>query len=176
MNGMNPFSTDQWIQQYPNTSLAPSSGNPSNPATTTPVHNDSSYGTTGQSGPKPIRRRSRASRKTPTTLLNASPTDFRALVQRFTGCDSSVSVSLPSASAAVSVANLPKGPLNIDFGRNDHVNGSSSRYTYFDNQMRSSSLPVGGYGREDGSAVYEAIDESSLMATERDGGSHGYNV
>ncbi|KAI3664847.1 hypothetical protein L6452_43456 [Arctium lappa] len=178
MNDMNPFSTDhQWI---PNTAMVQiqSGGEPSHPAT-------SNVRTTGQSGPKPIRRRSRASRRTPTTLLNASPTDFRALVQRFTGCDS---VALPSASGV----NLPKGPLNIDFGRNDHVNENSSRYNYyFDSQMRSSSsssLPAvgglsdlqGGYGMENNASllVYEAnIDESaSLMATGRDGGSHGYNV
>ena len=176
MDGMNPFSTDQWIQQYPNnTPMAPSGGESSEPATPIPVHKDSSYGTTGQSGGKPIRRRSRASKKTPTTLLNASPTDFRALVQRFTGCDSGANVGLGSGSgSAASVVNLPKGPLNIDFGRND-VNESSSRYDYFDGQMRgSSSLPIGGYGMENASVVYEHIDESSLMGSGRDGGNHGY--
>ncbi|CAI9783612.1 unnamed protein product [Fraxinus pennsylvanica] len=35
---------------------------------------------------KPIRKRSRASRRTPTTLLNTDTSNFRALVQRFTGC------------------------------------------------------------------------------------------
>ncbi|KAJ6427233.1 hypothetical protein OIU84_022767 [Salix udensis] len=39
-------------------------------------------------GSKPIRRRSRASKKAPTTLLNASSANFRALVQQFTGCSS----------------------------------------------------------------------------------------
>lgn len=34
---------------------------------------------------KPIRRRSRASRRTPTTLLNTDTTNFRAMVQQFTG-------------------------------------------------------------------------------------------
>ncbi|KAG8649105.1 VQ motif-containing protein 22 [Manihot esculenta] len=34
---------------------------------------------------KPVRRRSRASRRTPTTLLNTDTTNFRALVQQFTG-------------------------------------------------------------------------------------------
>ncbi|KAJ9183341.1 hypothetical protein P3X46_007206 [Hevea brasiliensis] len=37
---------------------------------------------------KTIRRRSRASKKTPTTLLNANTKNFRALVQQFTGCNS----------------------------------------------------------------------------------------
>ncbi|KAI3814291.1 hypothetical protein L1987_19042 [Smallanthus sonchifolius] len=35
--------------------------------------------------PTIARRRSRASRKTPTTLLNTDTTNFRAMVQRFTG-------------------------------------------------------------------------------------------
>ncbi|RYR17265.1 hypothetical protein Ahy_B03g062035 [Arachis hypogaea] len=35
---------------------------------------------------KPIRKRSRASRRTPTTLLNANTNNFRELVQKFTGC------------------------------------------------------------------------------------------
>ncbi|KAK8546675.1 hypothetical protein V6N13_067871 [Hibiscus sabdariffa] len=34
---------------------------------------------------KPARKRSRASRRTPTTLLNTDPTNFRAMVQQFTG-------------------------------------------------------------------------------------------
>lgn len=34
---------------------------------------------------KPIRRRTRASRRTPTTLLNTDTTNFRAMVQHFTG-------------------------------------------------------------------------------------------
>lgn len=34
---------------------------------------------------KPIRRRSRASRRTPTTLLNTDTANFRAMVQQFTG-------------------------------------------------------------------------------------------
>ncbi|KAL9397981.1 hypothetical protein Peur_006942 [Populus x canadensis] len=34
---------------------------------------------------KPIRKRSRASRRTPTTLLNTDTTNFRAMVQQFTG-------------------------------------------------------------------------------------------
>lgn len=50
---------------------------------------------------KPVRRRSRASRRTPTTLLNTDTTNFRAMVQQFTGG--------PSAPFAVSGAH-PGGP------------------------------------------------------------------
>lgn len=53
---------------------------------------------------KPIRRRSRASKKTPTTLLNANISNFRALVQQFTGCHSSTR-SLGKQ----------KGPINLNF-------------------------------------------------------------
>lgn len=56
---------------------------------------------------KPARRRSRASKRTPTTLLNANANNFRALVQQFTGCPS----------AAISFGNYQKGPVNLDFGR-----------------------------------------------------------
>lgn len=50
-------------------------------------------------------RRSRASRRAvPTTLLNASPSNFRALVQKFTG------------RSAAGEANRRRGPVTLDFG------------------------------------------------------------
>lgn len=58
-------------------------------------------------GSKPVRRRSRASKKTPTTLLNANTTNFRALVQQFTGC--------PSTPFPFGSCNK-KGPVNLSFG------------------------------------------------------------
>lgn len=72
---------------------------------------NSSCATNGQLTPKgnvskPIRRRSRASKRTPTTLLNANTNNFRALVQQFTGC--------PNTS--ISFRNQ-KGPVNLDFGK-----------------------------------------------------------
>ncbi|WCJ28688.1 VQ motif-containing protein [Euphorbia peplus] len=58
--------------------------------TSAPTPTTSTLSTTHLSGPegrvaKPIRRRSRASRRTPTTLLNTDTTNFRAMVQQFTG-------------------------------------------------------------------------------------------
>lgn len=53
---------------------------------------------------KPIRRRSRASKKAPTTLLNANANNFRALVQQFTGCHSSNPTNY-------------KGPINLNFAQ-----------------------------------------------------------
>ncbi|XP_022893841.1 uncharacterized protein LOC111408299 [Olea europaea var. sylvestris] len=49
---------------------------------------------------KPIRKRSKASKNAPTTLLNANTTNFRALVQKFTGCRS---------------AGAYKGPITLNF-------------------------------------------------------------
>lgn len=54
---------------------------------------------------KPIRRRSRASKRTPTTLLNANTTNFRALVQQFTGCPTT----------AMSSLGVHKGPITLNF-------------------------------------------------------------
>ncbi|XP_058761183.1 VQ motif-containing protein 22-like [Vicia villosa] len=59
---------------------------------------------------KPIRRRSRASKRTPTTLLNANTTNFRQLVQQFTGCPST---SLSSSS--LSSLGVRKGPITLNF-------------------------------------------------------------
>ncbi|XP_021274267.1 VQ motif-containing protein 22-like [Herrania umbratica] len=64
---------------------------------------------------KPLRRRSRASRRTPTTLLNTDTTNFRAMVQQFTG---GPSAPFPGHSG---------GP-NFGFGfgvRQPHVNPGS---------------------------------------------------
>ncbi|XP_022771789.1 VQ motif-containing protein 22-like [Durio zibethinus] len=66
---------------------------------------------------KPVRRRSRASRRTPTTLLNTDTTNFRAMVQQFTG----------GPSAPFAPGGHPGGP-NFVFslgGRQPHVNPSS---------------------------------------------------
>ncbi|KAL2467456.1 dendritic arbor reduction protein 1-like [Abeliophyllum distichum] len=66
---------------------------------------------------EPVRRPSRASKKTPTTILNASTSNFRALVQQFTGCQTR--------------ASLPyKGPINLNFSmtnqQNDFLSPSST--------------------------------------------------
>ncbi|KAF5729224.1 hypothetical protein HS088_TW21G01383 [Tripterygium wilfordii] len=64
---------------------------------------------------KPIRRRSRASKKTPTTLLNANSANFQALVQQFTGCPR-VQISFATQ----------KGPITLNFGAGSAHNYSSS--------------------------------------------------
>lgn len=68
---------------------------------------------------KPIRRRSRASRRTPTTLLNTDTANFRAMVQQFTG-----GPTAPFASGA------HPGAANFGFGlgaaRQGHVHSPTA--------------------------------------------------
>ncbi|KAK4347521.1 hypothetical protein RND71_033860 [Anisodus tanguticus] len=66
---------------------------------------------------KPIRRRSRASKRTPTTHLNADASNFRALVQQFTGCHT-----------ANTFLGAHKGPINLNFGldENEDFNADNS--------------------------------------------------
>ncbi|MED6106307.1 hypothetical protein PIB30_003717 [Stylosanthes scabra] len=62
---------------------------------------------------KPIRRRSRASRRTPTTLLNTDTTNFRAMVQQFTGA--------PFTATPSTASGFPN--MGLAFGsRSVHVN------------------------------------------------------
>ncbi|KAL8101401.1 hypothetical protein AgCh_033327 [Apium graveolens] len=141
---------------------------------------------------KPIRRRSRASRRTPTTLLNASTTNFRSLVQQFTGCHNTKASSFGSQ----------KGPVNLSFGnQNDHqIIGTSSRiapvgseYMYNQQQMNpvvqqhqgqqwqqqemydnsqinnnNNNMQSGGlddFAIDDVSDLHELMDESSSFST-----------
>lgn len=69
-----------------------------------PLGTGNSSSNTGHLSPegrvsKPIRRRSRASRRTPTTLLNTDTTNFRAMVQQFTGGPSAPFASGPHPGA-----------------------------------------------------------------------------
>ncbi|CAN4110061.1 unnamed protein product [Withania somnifera] len=52
---------------------------------TPPDHHQHGTGPADGRVSKPIRRRSRASRRTPTTVLNTDTANFRAMVQQFTG-------------------------------------------------------------------------------------------
>ncbi|KAL8033970.1 hypothetical protein ABFX02_13G190500 [Erythranthe guttata] len=70
---------------------------------------------------KPIRRRSRASKKSPATLLNANASNFRALVQQFTGCHSSSSSPLSPFGIMTTTTNY-KGPINLNFAQHKSCN------------------------------------------------------
>ncbi|KAK7359596.1 hypothetical protein VNO77_01557 [Canavalia gladiata] len=54
---------------------------------------------------KPIRKRSRASKRTPFTLLKANTSNFRTLVQQFTGCPNTTTMPLA----------FHKGPITLNF-------------------------------------------------------------
>uniref|UniRef100_A0A3Q7EX01 VQ domain-containing protein n=1 Tax=Solanum lycopersicum TaxID=4081 RepID=A0A3Q7EX01_SOLLC len=85
---------------------------------------DNSCGDTKSASSKPVRRRSRASKKTPTTLVNASISNFRAVVQQYTGCH-----TCP--------INNQKGPINLSFGsqENSSIVGDASKYGYYNNSQ-----------------------------------------
>ncbi|KAL1351794.1 hypothetical protein AAHE18_06G120700 [Arachis hypogaea] len=61
---------------------------------------------------KPARRRSRASRRTPTTLLTTDTTNFRAMVQQFTGGPNAPFAPTASPAAPSGLPNL----LGLGFG------------------------------------------------------------
>lgn len=89
---------NDWLQFYhqnlPNQTLTPSFSESTTVTTTTataaatmnssPPTSSTNLGPDGRVS-KPTRRRSRASRRNPTTLLNTDTTNFRAMVQQFTG-------------------------------------------------------------------------------------------
>ncbi|KFK24359.1 hypothetical protein AALP_AAs62136U000100 [Arabis alpina] len=68
--------------------------------TTTATSADSPVGLENRRVSKPTRRRSRASRRTPTTLLSTDTTNFRAMVQQFTGGPSAVAFGSSSLSSS----------------------------------------------------------------------------
>lgn len=76
----------------------------------------------GSIGKQAVRRRSRASRRTPTTLLNASIKNFRTLVQQYTGCHQTLASSMKTDHQN----NYKKGgPINLSFA--SPSSSSSSR-------------------------------------------------
>ncbi|XP_010530397.1 PREDICTED: uncharacterized protein LOC104806977 [Tarenaya hassleriana] len=68
-----------------------------------------------------VRKRSRASsarRAKPTTILTANPSNFRALVQHFTGRDSD------------EISIRRRGPMTLDFGSSAYSSGVGVNYGY----------------------------------------------
>ncbi|XLR17254.1 hypothetical protein HN51_038230 [Arachis hypogaea] len=87
---------------------------------------------------KPIRKRSRASRRTPTTLLNANTNNFRELVQKFTGCGSThMSLS------------IHKGPITLNFQQGSNNNDNNHKmilhhYHHHQQQQQQNSTTTSG--------------------------------
>ncbi|XAR56090.1 hypothetical protein NMG60_11036413 [Bertholletia excelsa] len=95
----------------------------------------------GISNNKPTRRRSRISKKTPITHLNANSTNFRALVQQFTGCRrSSTTLSFGignrsrrvggGGSVTLNFAMPPQSPTPPGFGHNINSYTRTDTYNY----------------------------------------------
>ncbi|XP_039064739.1 uncharacterized protein LOC120209930 [Hibiscus syriacus] len=99
-----------WMQFYEQTSAdevsAPSPGFSDATAVTASIVSSS----------KPIRLRPRVSKRKPTTLLNADASNFRALVQQFTGCP------------ATHVSANRRCPINLNFalGKEHNVSGTAT--------------------------------------------------
>ncbi|KAI3692813.1 hypothetical protein L6452_32636 [Arctium lappa] len=98
-------SNNEWLQIYKNNltgtaqpTVERCSGDVITEATTVTTTTASSH-LSRVTRPINPRRRSRASRRTPTTLLNTDTTNFRAMVQQFTGVGGGGSTSFPASPA-----------------------------------------------------------------------------
>lgn len=127
--GSNNFDINETVFN-PNYSVGVTSNNPENSSSST-----GSDLKTKTSPETPKQRRSRASRLTPTTYLNAHITNFRSLVQKHTGC-----------------SHTEKGPITLCFG------SSSSEHT--DHRQINGQIPTRNNSSEDVSGrSYQAQDQ-----------------
>ncbi|KAK7260489.1 hypothetical protein RIF29_26578 [Crotalaria pallida] len=102
---------------------------------------------------KPIQKRSRASNKrTLTTLLNANTTNFRELVQEFTGCPPT-----PTTSMMSSFSN--KGPITLNFqqGSKQQVNVHHNNTTTITSRIMPQ-LPQQQFLQEQQSGYYSNLE------------------
>ncbi|XP_071691092.1 uncharacterized protein [Rutidosis leptorrhynchoides] len=125
-------SNSEWLQVYQNNFAGPSQQTNlrwsddvvTHATTVTTTTTTSSSSVSNQLGrvirPNNMRRRSRASRKTPTTLFNTDTTNFRAMVQQITG-----GTSFMTAHATTAPSRPLGGGYNVDsFGSNYYGTGS----------------------------------------------------
>lgn len=129
---------------------------------------------------KPVRRRSRASRRTPTTLLNTDTTNFRAMVQQFTGG--------PSAPFGTTSSQLNTQSFGFSLNSNQRqghanpggvlVNPSSGFHIQYQNQQQNQ-LPymfsLGNNSTGQGDGFFNRIGNNSsnnsrVSGTAEDGG------
>ncbi|XP_028758672.1 uncharacterized protein LOC114717629 [Neltuma alba] len=114
-------------------------------------------------GSRPIRRRSRASKRTPTTLLTANTTNFRALVQQFTGCPSSTAMSFE----------VYKGPITLNFqqGRRQvvHHHNNKSRTVKTVPPPAATAAPFGntGFNNEGGRHVRQYHQQQQITVDQQ---------
>ncbi|KAL7241663.1 hypothetical protein ACSBR1_014292 [Camellia fascicularis] len=139
---------DEWLQRYQETiaGQVAQPGGLSHDATvvttrasTDPNMLSSSSSGTSSGNPKgsiskPIRRRSRVSKRTPITLLKANATNFRALVQQFTGCRVATTLSFGARTGPVNL-NFAMGSQHSDITANNSMKGSFE-YNFNDRQTQ----------------------------------------
>ncbi|KAL5741756.1 hypothetical protein ACOSP7_028488 [Xanthoceras sorbifolium] len=129
-----PSDWSQFYQQNLSVQMVSSGINPTNNpitiASSNPHASGSSTNTQTQLSPegrvsKPARRRSRASRRTPTTLLNTDTTNFRAMVQQFTGGPSAPFGSSGTQPGGPGTNTYGFGQVGVGVGGARHVNPGS---------------------------------------------------
>ncbi|KAL2316524.1 hypothetical protein Fmac_030400 [Flemingia macrophylla] len=94
---------------------------------------------------KPIRRRSRASRRTPTTLLNTDTTNFRAMVQQFTGAPSAPQLFGPPAVPVNPNGGLMLAPSHHLYQQQHYTYAEGGENYFFE---RTTTAPNGGTGSQ----------------------------
>lgn len=156
----------QWAELYD------ADGNNSNviiPAATSPTSGGSGGGSPtklsaqhqpGIEGPrvgKPARRRSRASRRAPVTLLNTDTANFRAMVQQFTG------IPAPPAGAFGAPGGVPVINFAGDYGFPPPAGVMS-----FDHRSQQQHPPAAA-------ALHEQLRRQHQQQQQYTGGAFGYN-
>ncbi|KAJ0232756.1 VQ motif-containing protein [Hirschfeldia incana] len=162
---------NDWSQFYNNQTFFPTTSTTTT-ATTASTSADSLVNPESLRVSKPTRRRSRASRRTPTTLLNTDTANFRAMVQQFTGGPSAMAFGSPSAGFSLTSSGPTAGASSGGY-QNANFQNQVAHYDVVQQQrqyMVSSSNHVNTHFSYPNTAVSDgflAVDES------RDGGRGG---
>lgn len=106
-------SNNDWSQFYNNQTFFTTT---TSTVTTTTTAADSPLSPESRRVSKPTRRRSRASRRTPTTLFNTDTSNFRAMVQQFTGGPSAVAFGSSSSSGFSLTSSDPTAGVSSSSG------------------------------------------------------------
>lgn len=110
---------------------------PPSSAVTPSTQQPSQQSGSGGRGARPVRRRTRASRRAPTTLLNTDTTNFRAMVHQFTGAPPGVvpssqfptSFYMPGAGSGTSLMDFSQLPLQQQQQQQpQHIFGGAQMY------------------------------------------------
>ncbi|CAH8316879.1 unnamed protein product [Eruca vesicaria subsp. sativa] len=134
---------NEWSQFYNNQTFFPTT---STTTTTTATSADSPVNPESRRVSKPTRRRSRASRRTPTTLLNTDTTNFRAMVQQFTGGPSAMAFGSPSSGFSLTSSGPTAGASSVGYHQYANFQNQVSHHEVLQTQrpyMASSSNHVG---------------------------------